>query len=100
MNIWMWFVTGVYAAGAVYTFREVGGRVAHVYHHYPDGDEVAMGLLAGTISAIFWPLVLPPVLLHYSNGWRPVRFFLVERVLKHHGKTRNELVESRPGTDW
>ena len=100
MTTWMWFVIGLYAAGAVYTFREVGGRVAHEYHHYPHGDEVGMGLLAGAASAIVWPLVLPFVMLHYSGGWSPVRYFLVERVLKHHGKTRAELIEARERSSW
>jgi hypothetical protein len=97
VSVFDWFATGVGVAGAAYTFYLTAGAIAWTYGHYPDADNVAGGIVFGAIAAVFWPLVLPCLLIqrHARGGMRTVRYFVVERLMWRPPHASGELVERR-----
>lgn len=79
---WGWIIAAVYLAGYASLWRTVvWTTIDDVVSGKPDGVDLSMGILLGSMATIFWPLILAGV--------------LVSRIYAARGETLVEAVQPR-----
>ena len=80
MTIIDWFFVGIGISGFLYTWRLMIMRIAWMYNHYPDADNLSGGIFFGFCCACVWPITLLCVGMERLDG-RKFRYYFVEKVL-------------------
>ena len=83
MNIYWWFLTGVYIMGFLFAWRKFAGAIAwdmkSSYDDYPDASYITFGLIFGILPAVVFPLSLPILYFRESDK----NFNINEKIARH-----------------